>query len=124
MNGNGRSRTTQLALTMKWISHYAFGMIAVYTICNMTLSANHLRYKGQFVTGDLASKIIDRLSPDGCLTKKYTVPNTFGKGGDSLNYVIHTAFGVDVASIGSVEGTVLAIRKLWYRKSDCAKLVG
>ena len=85
-----------------------------------------LAIQRQFVTWDEASKIIDWLALDGYLTKKdtVTVPNMFGKNGDSLNNDDYTSFGIHAASIGSVEGTVLVIRKLRNGKSNCAKLVG
>eukprot|EP00956_Cyclotella_meneghiniana_P018775 scaffold31604_cov39-Cyclotella_meneghiniana.AAC.7 len=70
------------------------------------------RFKGRFVSWDLAKTLCDRISPDGFITKQFTAVDAFKGIDDNISFDVNNALNDDErAEIGCVEGTVMRLVK-------------
>ena len=70
------------------------------------------RFKGRFVSWDVAKTLCDRICPDGYITKQFTVVNAFKGIDDNISFDVYNALDDDERlEIGCAEGTVMRLVK-------------
>ena len=70
------------------------------------------RFKGRFVSWDVAKTLCYRICPDGYITKQFSVVNSFKGIDDNISFDVYNALNDDErAEIGCAEGTVMRLVK-------------